>query len=772
MDSDSEDKKDYRKVIKLNMSQVKLTAKKIIKKTYKNLPLNDKNKVVLKNNTYKLLSPFIKNTHMYIAWRSSIAGTDVFINDEYENERIDSTLENKYIDSLFVRASQKSKDYVDLDEKKFELKKEDIKLLAYYLPQFHPFPENDKWWGKGFTEWTNVSKSVPQFVDHYQPHLPGELGFYDLRVKEVMERQIELAKIYGVYGFCFHHYWFGGKRLMEKPVDMLLQNKDLEIPFCLCWANENWTRRWDGLENDILIAQKHSPEDDIDFIKDMSRYLKDDRYIKIDGKPLLIIYRIELLPNPKETIERWRSYCKEIGFENIYLVGAQTFGFEDPTLYGLDAAVEFPPHKIPGCPQINKDIKFANKNFTGLVYDYEKMVLNKGYLNKTNYTLFKTVMPSWDNTARKPNNSHIFKNATPELYSEWLKDVILHTKNNNKTQEQFVFINAWNEWAEGAHLEPDRKYGYAYLEKTRDSILKTRDYKKKKINDKDEKLISIIMPAYNHERYINDCIESVANQTYKYKQLIIIDDCSNDNTAHIIGKKIKENNILQSFNGDIKFIKNDKNRGAHYTINKAIEMSNGDYITIINTDDMFESNRLEIMMENVYKYETEICFSSVKTIDESNNVFKNEESEYFYRIQNNIDKYPFLNIALIPENIAISTGNMVFSRKLYDKLGGFREYKYIHDWDFILRATLLNEPIYTTETNYLYRIHSTNSFKDLKEDVELCQNETREVLSNYFNSIKNNMNNNPFICRKEVYEYFIENIIGNSYIKNIWDDIK
>ena len=462
------------------MEALKKTTQKIVKDTYKVLPLDEDTKIKLKNHTYKILEPFIKNTEMYAAWKCSIADDILYTNEDNRKDLSDLGKENKYINDLFFRASEKSKDYVKLNESKFELTEDDIKLIAYYLPQFHPFPENDQWWGKGFTEWTNVTKAVPQFVGHYQPHLPDELGFYDLRLKEVMERQIELAKMYGVYGFCFHHYWFGGKRLMEKPVDLLLNNKDLDIPFCLCWANENWTRRWDGLENDVLIAQKHSPEDDIEFIKDLSRYLKDDRYIKIDGKPLVVIYRIELLPNPKETIKRWREYCKGIGFEDIFLVGAQTFGFEDPTLYGLDAAVEFPPHKIPGCPQINNEIEFINKKFTGLVYDYEKMVLNKGYLNDVKYSLFKTIMPSWDNTARKPNNSHIFKNATPELYSEWLKDVILHTKNNNKDNEQFVFINAWNEWAEGAHLEPDRKYGYAYLEKTRDTILETRNYKKKK----------------------------------------------------------------------------------------------------------------------------------------------------------------------------------------------------------------------------------------------------------------------------------------------------
>ena len=278
------------------------------------------------------------------------------------------------------------------------------------------------------------------------------------------------------------------------------------------------------------------------------------------------------------------------------------------------------------------------------------------------------------------------------------------------------------------------------------------------------------MPAYNHEKYIKDCIYSIVNQTYKYKELIIIDDCSKDNTAQIINQVLSDKNIINKFNGRIKFVINSENKGAHYTINKGIELAKGNYITIINTDDMFESNRLEIMMNLIKSSGTQLCFSKVKTIDENNNIFKNKHSKYFYEIQESIYKYPFINIALIPENIAISTGNMVFSKNLYNQLGGFKNYKYIHDWDFILRATLICEPKFTDKTNYLYRIHSTNSFKELKEDIELCQRETKEVLSNYFNSIKSKNYKNIMICKDNTYKHFLKNIINNSYIYEIWEN--
>lgn len=450
--------------------------KALVKRIYHMLPLSYEKKIVLKNSVYKLLSPFIKNTNMYSIWLSSVENPEKYIKNNDKKNNLDNE-KDIYIDNLFKRASKISNNYVEINDIDFQLEKDDIKLLAFYLPQFHQIVENDEWWGRGFTEWTNVSKAVPQFLNHYQPHLPGELGFYDLRLKEVMKRQIELAKMYGIYGFCFYHYWFAGKRLLEKPVNMLLKDKELDIPFCLCWANENWTRRWDGLENEVLIKQNHSKEDDLKFIKDISEYFKDDRYIKIDGKPVLIIYRTELLPNPIETIELWRKYCSEIGWKDIFIIGAQTFGFEDYTKYGMDAGVEFPPHNIYNCPILNKEIDFVNTKFTGLVYDYKKLVNEKLYIKKSNKKVFKTVMPSWDNTARKPNNASIFKNSTPELYKTWLKDVIYSTKEDFLENSNFVFINAWNEWGEGTHLEPDREYGYSYLNATREAIIETRSKK-------------------------------------------------------------------------------------------------------------------------------------------------------------------------------------------------------------------------------------------------------------------------------------------------------
>lgn len=399
-------------------------------------------------------------------------------NSQFHNS-IES-LKEKYIVDLFDRASQRSDTYVDYKKQNMEFLPEDIKYIAFYLPQFHPIKENDEWWGRGFTEWTNVSKAVPQFVGHYQPHLPGELGFYDLRVPEVMKRQAELAKEYGIFGFCFYFYWFGGKTLLELPVKNLLESPEIDMPFCLCWANENWTRRWDGNANEILIRQKHSPEDDLAFIKHLTPYLMDKRYIRINNRPVLIVYRPELLPAPGETAVRWRDYCREAGIGEIYLVGAQIADFYDFRLVGFDASVEFPPnHLLAFCPNVKTKIPVMNPNFCGSIADYSSLVKSRVFMECERFSPFKTVFPSWDNTARKPNSPMLLFWSTPELYKEWLIYVSLYTRLTKSRHEQYVFINAWNEWAEGAHLEPDRKYGYAYLQATLESLLSYRVASKK-----------------------------------------------------------------------------------------------------------------------------------------------------------------------------------------------------------------------------------------------------------------------------------------------------
>ncbi len=342
----------------------------------------------------------------------------------------------------------------------------DVKAVAFYLPQYHEVKENSQWWGEGFTEWRNASRGRPNFEGHYQPHIPRDLGYYDLSNIDVMRRQTDMAKDYGLYGFCFYFYWFNGRRILEKPLDNYISS-DIDFPFCFCWANENWTRTWDGLEKDVLLKQEHSDEDDQNLIDYLIPIFKDTRYIKVNGKPKFVVYRVDLFPDIKRTAEIWRKAAIKAGFPGLHLCAVQFYGITDPTKWGFDAAVEFPPHQF--ISESNKPAlipPITNKNFSGGIVDYSKIIAQSLSREAKDYIFYRGIIPSWDNTGRRQDTSHIVINSSPFLYRYWLRYLSRFTVKNNDENNQFIYINAWNEWGEGCHLEPDLKYGHQYLEAT------------------------------------------------------------------------------------------------------------------------------------------------------------------------------------------------------------------------------------------------------------------------------------------------------------------
>lgn len=393
--------------------------------------------------------------------------------------------EKEYIQNI-LSIQQQSKLYESVAPQMYSRQNGDLKLLAYYLPQFYPTPYNDEWWGKGATEWRNVTKSIPQYVGQYQPRLPGELGFYDLRLFDNIKRQIELAQRFGIYGFVFYYYWFDGTRLLFDPIKLFFKN-NIQFPVCFCWVNENWTKRWFGTSEEILIKLTDSKKIYEAFIKDVAPYLKDHRYMLINGKKVLMVYRPEHIPEIQAVLEFWRNYVKEKTGYELYLIAVMNNSYKnfeeaDYISKGFDAISEFfyGPHEKQ-MQRIDQEKDFVCQNFIGRVYDYKDFVANKRYFTESMPHVFRAIAPMWDNTARRANNGTIFDGATPQLYEEWLTDIGVETNERvckGDLDDNLIFINAWNEWGEGAYLEPDMKWGYAYLNATERAVLRVRRHTK------------------------------------------------------------------------------------------------------------------------------------------------------------------------------------------------------------------------------------------------------------------------------------------------------
>ena len=490
-------------------------------------------------------------------------------------------------------------------------KKSRPRAIAFYLPQYHPIPENDRWWGKGFTEWSNVSKAKPVFPGHYQPHVPAELGYYDLRMSKIRKAQADLAREHGIYGFCYYHYWFNGKILLDYPLKQVLGSGEPDFPFCLCWANENWTRAWDGQDSDILIKQDYSLEDDLSHIRYLSGIFRDRRYIKIDDKPLFVVYRASNLPDPIKTTSLWREEAQKIGIGELFLCRVERFveDMKDPRPLGFDAAIEFQPDGINlGKPL--QDPGYADHS----VFMYKDLVKAALFKKDPSYLRFPCVCPGWDNSPRRQKNAVIFYNSSPQLYELWLKKVIAKTA-LSRPEERIIFINAFNEWGEGCHLEPDQRFGKAYMEATHRVILscKTDDinirrdtfqYRDVKggaeirhetsrsatvnISPGDTPRVSIIIPLFNKLEFTKQCFEAlIENTPDELYEVIIVDNASTDGTK----------GFLATIKGDVTIIRNETNMGFAHACNQGADAAKGNYLLFLNNDTEPQKGWLEPLLK-------------------------------------------------------------------------------------------------------------------------------------------------------------------------------
>ena len=353
-----------------------------------------------------------------------------------------------------------------------------MKYIAFYLPQYHEIPENNKWWGKGFTEWTNVKKAKKVFPGHYQPREPLNDNYYNLMEENTMKEQMEMAKKYGVYGFCFYHYWFNGKKLLEKPIEKMLEDETMDFPFCLSWANEPWTRTWNGDlgAKEILMPQKYGGKEEWkEHFDYLLRFFKNKNYIMKDGKPILIIYRLQNIPRYKEMFKYWEELAILKGLKGIYFAQMNTvFGYLKDATY-VDAVIDFEPHRILDIIK-KENVKWDKKRKIKLKIRNKCHFLDKFLLNRIDYNDLSDEMvkaskvvckdryygafTGFDSTPRKQERATIIEGNTPKAFEKYLE---IQTKRSIKENREFIFINAWNEWGEGAYLEPDKRYGYAFL---------------------------------------------------------------------------------------------------------------------------------------------------------------------------------------------------------------------------------------------------------------------------------------------------------------------
>jgi len=578
-------------------------------------------------------------------------------NKKYLNIELDKTFENSEI-GIYDSEYQEDIDFSEYNPI--------IKTIAFYLPQFHKIPENDKWWGEGFTEWTNTRRAEPKFKDHYQPREPhDDIGYYDLCNTEVLKKQVELADKHGIYGFCFYYYWFSGHRLLEKPVDILLSHSEINIKFCLCWANENWTRTWDGKENDILIKQKYMEDDPYKFICDIKKYTDDQRYIRIDNKPVIIVYNPCEIINVNIVFRKWRIYAKEIGIGEILIWTCRTGNYNEENYKFskmINGEIEFPPNNINNIQLIEENSYINNKK--AYLYNYQKLVeiKNKNYENlsekKRKLPLYRCVMLGWDNSARRENEWTTFINFSLNDFYKWINLSIKDSLKNIKKEERFIFINAWNEWGEGTYLEPDKKYGYSNINTLSKAIYALPFNDKKKVINRNENIEinnKLRIAIQVHLFYIDIIDEIIVNLLYipfKFDCYITTDTIEK---SIQIKERIYGSNNINLSKLVINIYKNKGRDIAPFLVQFSKYFTEYDYFCHIHTKKTFNSEYGDDWRKYLYKH----ILGSSENIKGIINLFETD---------------PSLGI-VFPENYPVIekqvkwSGNKDECKKILEKLG-------------------------------------------------------------------------------------------------------
>jgi glycosyltransferase involved in cell wall biosynthesis len=591
-----------------------------------------------------------------------------------------------------------------------------LELLAFYLPQFHRIPENDKFWGNGFTEWRQLARGIPRFPGHYQPRVPRDLGFYNLESIDNLRAQVALAKGAGISGFAFYYYWFDGQRVLERPLNLFLAS-DLDMPFLITWANENWTKTWDGLESEVLLRQNYNLEDEDALLDDLVRHFSDSRYIRINNRPLFIIYNPKNIPDAPVTIRRWRNILtSKLGDEPLIFM-AQTFSEFDPRRYGLDGAIEFPPHKLceslPG--RATPDAYLSE--FSGRVIDYDDLVDASLGEDDPDFPLIKTIVPSWDNDARRPNRGLTLEGARPIKYGAWLRALIHRALDNPIFDTSIVAINAWNEWAEGAYLEPDVYFGSSFLNATARAYVTALTERNSgrwqtAPSVKHQAAVSVVLPNYNHAKYLPERIMSVIQQSLPPDEIIFLDDCSSDGSVSIARELLERSNV------PYQIVENVENSGCVFRQwIKGMSLARNELIWIAETDDIAHRDFLANVVASFARDDVMASFGRITCIDETGAPRSDLDKYYLglrdfsWRSSKIIPAYQAFSHDFSIKNVIPNASGLVFRRPQLtpDELDRLYMYRFAGDWYFYSLVARGGAIAYSRNARSFFRINQSST---------------------------------------------------------------
>ena len=520
-----------------------------------------------------------------------------------------------------------------------------IKSIALYLPQFHEIKENDEFWGKGFTEWTNVKKCLPLYKSHHQPRIPGDkfgyLSYYDLSDVNNIKKQVELAKSHGIYGFGIYYYWFSGKQLLEKPLNLFIKYSNIYFHFLLIWANENWTKKWDGKDNEILMKQEYKLDDPKNYIKDIKKYLTDKRYIKIENKPVLGIYEPNKIQNLTDTIQIWREKSKKYGIGEIFILicinNNKTQDFQNLNLF--DATYEFPPrnsfqnHRIP-----NK------RTFIYSELLYKSMNFNEKNANFKKLLFFRGSMVEWDNCPRM-NNCEIFDYYSPQQFYLYNKIIIDWTIKHYNKDFRFIFINAWNEWGEGSYLEPDDKYGYASINSLSKAIFNLSYFQNYNLTYLNESNKIVVIAYIDKKDLIEEIIDKSNNIPSNFDLFIYIDNIINIDK---LKEYIKINSKAYHF--EMESSLNQKKFLFDFILEFKNNTKNYKYICFINSNpknNIDYSKELKNYLHNNLLGNSEIVSEILTDFENNNNLGLVFPEKYYKSLYKFGDKMNYLDLKYI-----------------------------------------------------------------------------------------------------------------------------